>query len=152
MAGFSWSVWLELEGPWWWSPSQVPSEARKESHQPSEKRSSLALSTGLPVFSAGDIPHRLSSGARLWFQISGGFKRLLSDGLHAASAPSRGHPSARVSGVSKSHCCVRLEHISAGFVNTLVLFYPNGPREGGAGGRAVQHWSSICKYMQIASK
>lgn len=50
-AGFSWSVWLELEGPWWWSPSQVPSEARKESHQPSGKRSSLALSTGLPVFS-----------------------------------------------------------------------------------------------------
>lgn len=103
---------------------------------------------GSPSFPAGDMPSSLSSGARLWFQFSGGFQRLLSAGLPAASAPSRGHSSARASGVTKSQRCVRLEHISAGSVNILVLFYPNMPREGGAGGRGCGtgvRYANICR-------
>lgn len=71
--------------------------------------------------------------------------------IWAESVPSSPHPKARASGVSKSQRCVRLEHISAGFVNTLVLFSPNMPQGWGGGGKR-GHWSSICKCMQSTSK
>lgn len=156
MAVSSWSLWLDIEGPLRWSPSQAPSRLGRNLTHPCERGSSFTLSTGAPclfppeksriachqVLGCDSRPQEASNLRPL---------RRPSCCIHTESVPSSLYPIALASSVSKSQRCVRFERISAGFWNTLILFSSNMPRGCGAGEEGGR-WSSICKCMQITSK
>ena len=156
MAGSSWSLWLDIDGPLRWSPSQAPSRLGRNLTHPSERGSSFTLSTGAPCLFPLEESHiachqGLGCCSRLQEASNLRPLRRPSCCIHTEPVPSSLYPIALASSVSKSQRCVRFEHISAGFLNTLILFSSNmswGFGAGEGGGR----WSSICKCMQITSK
>lgn len=83
---------------------------------------------------ASRIASHQEQGWNCWGQTWGGLLRLPSCRFHAEPAPSALQPSNPASGVSKSHRGMRSKHISAGSLNSLVLFLsplpppPNKPQ------------------------